>query len=76
MSTLHFEKRDKENWYAGIYHIARYDRDSRNYGRTTYGAYHIRKGETMSGYYVDQSTPFYTRLADAQKACKQHAKTY
>lgn len=80
MTALKFEKRDHVAdglcWFAGIYKIVHYDKDSHNNGRPTYRAYHIRKGEKMWGYYVDPATPFYTRLADAQAACKRHAKTY
>mgnify|MGYP001607777902 FL=1 len=62
-------------WFAGIYKIVRYEKDSQNNGRPTYRAYLIRKGERMWGYYVDAKTPFYRRVSEAHAACRRHAKT-
>lgn len=61
-----------EVWIRGIYKIVRYDRDSQNYLRPTFRAYYIRKGDKNWGYYVDQHTPFYPSLKDAQAACVKH----
>ena len=78
MTALKFEKQSDPcgEWRSGIYKIVRYEKDSQNNGRPTYRAYHIRKGEKMWGWYVDKETTFYSRLADAQAACRRHAKTY